>query len=140
MSRHRRLYTITLWLALSGVLLRGLIPVGFMPGWAGSTMGGEPSWLIVCPAGELQVLLPQTHHHHHDNGGPDHSGHRIGEAHLGCPFAAAATPALPLALTALTIDAGVPAAVAQTRVSLLVSVAQRRLPPARAPPSFSVVL
>ena len=150
--RDSRLRLLALWLALSGVLLRGLVPTGFMPGWTQAGDDGSRSWLTICPAGELQALLPQSphaHHHHHHPGmvmavgaadsGVDHSAHRIGEAHLGCPFAAAATPTLPLSLAALSLPEGAlqfTGAAAPIRVGI---PAARRLPPARAPPAGRVI-
>ncbi|GAC1628427.1 MAG: hypothetical protein NVS9B10_18340 [Nevskia sp.] len=138
-----------LWLALGSVLLRGLVPAGFMPGWTQAGTDGRYSWLTICPAGELQALLPQDPHaqHHHHPGaaampagtaaaaaGMDHSAHRLGEAHLSCPFAAAAAPGLPVALAALALPAPGLAFVAAQRPPGPLATRLRRLPPARGPP------
>jgi hypothetical protein len=144
MSRFRsRLRLAALWLALAGVLLRGLVPAGFMPGWTQAGTDGSRSWLMVCPAGELATLLPADPHahHHHMQGaaaGDDHDAHRIGEAHLGCPFAAVAAPALPSAATTfLAISRPTTSAVPFGSLAPPTSD-QRRLPPARAPPVSAV--
>lgn len=80
------LHAFALWLALSAVLLRSLIPVGFMPGWTGS--GGEQaSWLIICPASPLSAALaPSGHGAHAGN-----AGHHDHAAMLAAMAAEAAT-------------------------------------------------
>lgn len=55
LRRQSPLTRAVVWLALAGVLLRGLIPVGFMPGWIGAVPGAA-SWLVICPASELSRL------------------------------------------------------------------------------------
>lgn len=59
MFRSRsHLQSIALWLALAGVALRSLVPVGFMPGWTDAAAnGGERSWLIICPTSPLHEAL-----------------------------------------------------------------------------------
>lgn len=62
------LHSFALWLALSAVVLRSLIPVGFMPGWTGTGEEGG-RWLIICPASPLSAALvppaqPAGHHDH----------------------------------------------------------------------------
>lgn len=133
--RFSHVRRFALLMAVAGVLLRGLIPPGFMPGWTGELEGQARSWLAICPAGELQALLPRGHHHHHH--GADHSRHQLSEAHLSCPFAAAAAPALPsspfTSVFAPTVaDAGIAAVVTSA-----VFVFPRLRPPARAPPRNS---
>lgn len=77
MFRSRsHLQSIALWLALAGVALRSLVPVGFMPGWTDAAAnGGERSWLIICPTSPLHEALaspvartaqasPLLHHDH----------------------------------------------------------------------------
>ena len=82
MLRSRsHLQAFALWLALAGVVLRSLVPVGFMPGWAGAAGdGGEARWLIVCPTSPLHGALaspapapadPHAEHHGH-HAGMDH--------------------------------------------------------------------
>lgn len=63
------LHSFALWLALSAVVLRSLIPVGFMPGWTGTGEEGG-RWLIICPASPLSAALaPPANKHagHHDH-------------------------------------------------------------------------
>ncbi len=67
------LHSFALWLALSAVVLRSLIPVGFMPGWTGTGEEGG-RWLIICPASPLSAALaspaaklPGAHTSHHDH-------------------------------------------------------------------------
>lgn len=62
------LHCFALWLALSALVLRSLVPVGFMPGWTGvGAEGGH--WLIICPASPLSAALapPAAKHAHHDH-------------------------------------------------------------------------
>ena len=102
-------HAIALWLALSAVVLRSLIPVGFMPGWTGSSGGESASWLIICPASPLSAALaPKASSHaghpHHDhaamlaamaaatstgNGDP-HAGHHAGMHHDAATMSVAA--------------------------------------------------
>lgn len=103
------LHSFALWLALSAVVLRSLIPVGFMPGWTGSSGGESASWLIICPASPLSAALaPKASSHaghpHHDhaamlaamaaatstgNGDP-HAGHHAGMDHDAATMSVAA--------------------------------------------------
>ncbi len=66
------LHSFALWLALSAVVLRSLIPVGFMPGWTGSGVEAGNRWLIICPASPLSAALAapvaaHSGHGHHDH-------------------------------------------------------------------------
>jgi len=76
-------------LALPALLLRALIPVGFMPVATADGLSIE-----FCPdAGPLPAAAsaaadPHAHHHHHHQGGPDPSS---ASHHAPCPFAASAT-------------------------------------------------
>ncbi len=72
-------------LALPALLLRALIPVGFMPVATADGLSIE-----FCPdAGPLPAAAdPHAHHHHHTEGGPDPSS---ASHHAPCPFAASAT-------------------------------------------------
>jgi hypothetical protein len=138
--------SLTLWLALSGLLLRALIPGGFMPGWTQQQADGTRSWLVICHAGELQSLLRKPINLRYRCSGNygvaaadnAHTGHQIGEAHLGCPFAAAATPALPTAPTLPFFISAAHAAVIGVYRHAIQATSSRRLPPARAPPLASV--
>ena len=61
LRRPSPLTRAAVWLALAGVVLRSLIPVGFMPGWIGAVPGAA-SWLVICPASELSqlaVVIPE---------------------------------------------------------------------------------
>jgi hypothetical protein len=111
-----------LWLALAAVLLRALLPQGFMLERA----AGEPRiGLAICYASPLARLRA-------DHGTPGGT-----QAHADCAFAAASGPALP---SAVSLSGGV--AGRQPFASGWVAVlnpgtALRVQPPARAPPLFS---
>lgn len=144
MIRTRRLQTVALLFALAGVLLRSFIPPGFMPGGAGSA--GQPaSWLMICPGGELAALQPDihAHMHHHHGGAPgqsdEHGAHILSEAHLSCPFAAAAAMALPTALAAFDPLIAAVEFISDPLPRRIHSVSALRLPPARAPPVSPIV-
>ena len=137
------LHLLALWLALCSVLLRGLVPVGFMPGWAQAGAGGQRSWLTLCPAGDLRALLPQAgagHHHHAGmvmtaaGDAEEHLAHRLDKADLSCPFAAADVPALPPSLAALSLVEGPPVASAAVLPLRPSAGSIQRLPPVRGPP------
>ncbi|WP_293370081.1 hypothetical protein [Nevskia sp.] len=157
MFRSRsHLHATALWLALAGVLLRSLVPVGFMPGWTDTAAkDGQAAWLIICPTSPLHAALaapvavdPHAHHHggmdhgampaadphaNHDAG--QHEGHRIAAAHLSCPFAGAGSPALPSVAYTTAFAASGSTAPDVARPSAVILAVQRRLPPARAPPA-----
>src|ERR1044071_7131983 len=62
-------------LALAALILRALLPAGWMP--------DAQAGLVICAAGTLGVI-------HHDGAPGDSSGHADGKvAHEECPFAAA---------------------------------------------------
>lgn len=101
MFRSRsHLQSMALWLALAGVALRSLVPVGFMPGWTDAAAGGDARWLIICPTSPLYAALqaapdaapvaghdgPSAEHAHHAGGHHDHA------AMLAAQAAAAADP------------------------------------------------
>ena len=136
-----RLHRLALWLALGGVLLRGLVPAGFMPGWAQVDADGQRSWLSICTAGELRALLPAGHHHHAGmvmtaaGDAEEHLAHRLDEADLSCPFAAADVPALPTTLASLNLVEGPPVASATVLPLRPGAGSIQRLPPVRGPPS-----
>ncbi len=94
------------WWALAllpALLLRALVPAGFMP-----AVGSGSLALVFCePAG--QAAGPHAHHHP----GADGAGHGRHSASAECPFAQSAAPALPtLAAVAIghPLVAHVPAA------------------------------
>jgi hypothetical protein len=107
-------------LALAGMLLRGLLPAGFMLPDAAQARAGAP--LVLCSGGALQA----------DRG--------AGSAHDGavhaCAFALAAAPALAAAAPAPAFFAP---AFAPAPASAAARVAARTtlLPPARGPPIHS---
>jgi hypothetical protein len=142
-ARHRQpLRAVLSWLLLASLLLRGLVPLGFMPGWDRAANEGKSAWLIVCPAGDLQALLANTGLHAHCEGrgrNGEHAGHRLHEAHLSCPFATAAAPGLPTAPADLCLVFEGLRTVARQSSPCLICALQRRLAPARAPPRFSLV-
>ncbi len=116
-----------------------MIPAGFMPGWTDGGTDSGRSWLMICPAGELQALMPAGPHAHHHHAGMTmdagaHNGHRIGEAHLSCPFAGAAAPVLPTP----EVSAAPPACTAfffsGARPEAFVADFLGRLPSAHGPP------
>jgi hypothetical protein len=120
-------------LALPALLLRALIPVGFMPVATADGLSIE-----FCPdAGPLPAAAsaaadPHAHHHHHTEGGADPSS---ASHHAPCPFAASAT------LAAAPEAASVPAAHALERASGDAEVSARAFVPSivraqspRAPP------
>lgn len=71
MFRSRsHLHAFALWLALAGVVLRSLVPVGFMPGWTdGAAKSSDARWLIICPTSPLYGALasPAAAPKHHDH-------------------------------------------------------------------------
>jgi hypothetical protein len=75
------------------LILRALIPAGFMP-----AVGAGSLALVFCEPG---VLAAGAHaaHQHHGQDGPGHAGHL---AAGDCPFAQSAAPALP-ALAAVAV-------------------------------------
>jgi hypothetical protein len=86
LRKRRRRWAL---LALPALLLRALIPVGFMP-----VATADGFSIEFCPdAGPLPAAAsaaadPHAHHHHHTEGGPDRSS---ASHHAPCPFAASAT-------------------------------------------------
>jgi hypothetical protein len=86
LRKQRRRWAL---LALPALLLRALIPVGFMPLATAQGLSIE-----FCPdAGPLPVAAsaaadPHAHHHHHHAGGADPSS---ASHHAPCLFAASAT-------------------------------------------------
>ena len=121
-SRHHGFRQFALWLALAAVLLRALLPAGFMP----ERRAGERGiGLAICYASPLAKLRA-------DQGQP--SGIHD---HASCAFSAAAGPGLPSA----GIRSEQKPAVAADLAALDVSGSRSRFsngrPPARAPPAFS---
>jgi hypothetical protein len=75
---------------LPALLLRALIPAGFMP----AVGAGSPGLVFCEPGAAGTAALPAHHHHPH---GHDDAGHGSHRAAGECPFAQSAAPALPAA-------------------------------------------
>src|SRR3954465_6353268 len=115
-------------LILAALLLRFMVPAGFMVGTAAS---GAPA-LVICPGFEASLHVAAMHHHrpapHHDP-----ANHR----EAPCPFGALAAPALPPAPhaflpppAALAEAAALPPRIAAAAPSLAAPP-----PPATGPPT-----
>jgi hypothetical protein len=120
------------WL-LPLIVIRALVPVGFMPAWEHGALT-----MVLCePDGVLAQAGMPAHHHHADAPGGAPSPHH---AHGECPFGQSTGPALWPALT--------PVATAYTLIGLqpatVTSVAERRIPPRyqapRGPPATVLIL
>lgn len=120
------------WVAyalLAGLLVRALIPVGFMPGPSGLEFcqGGMPSM-------SAMASMP-AHHHHHVEGqqAPSHStGH--GE---GCVFAGSAAGLAPPCLpnTAVPVQVATAYPVPSTSITSSPTILRAQTP--RGPPALS---
>ena len=129
-----------LWLAIAAVLLRALIPDGFMPEHRAGQRGLV---LAFCSAGPLAGLRARQSsslaeaRQLADGRDPANPGHPAGDTHLGCPFASAAAPGLPAAPVAiLSTPFGAAAPLRFLAVSVAFAVFRIR-PPSRAPPRYS---
>jgi hypothetical protein len=116
-------------LLVVALVLRALIPVGFMPGGNGQLA------LQICPEGFPAALLHASDHHHHDSQGSTGHDHKSWmQGH--CPFGAAAgAPAVCQALV-VTVDikSAAPPPDTETVAAALdfrFLVAQPRAPPVR---------
>lgn len=118
------------WLLLAGLFLRAAMPAGYMPGNTQNLANGMP--LVLCSGGVLKVLAAN------DVLAPaDAAQHQSQDASSSCPFAFAATPALPAwppAAIALERLSEAPAPAAGIRAFALGS---HRQPPVRGPPLLS---
>ncbi len=124
MSSTRSLrHQLTICLILAAVLLRGLIPAGFMP--ASGEAARHGALLMLCFHGQLAA---QPH------GGGKHAD---GAPLEQCPFGAAAAPSLPGSAVAFHL----PPALAYARPAFVLAAVRgdspRLQPPARAPPPLS---
>jgi|SRR5580704_11903274 hypothetical protein len=104
-SRGRRLVALLLPL----LVVRALIPFGFMPVVAGGgmTIGFCPGEADLPPgiAAAHQSAAQHLDHHHAGHHSPGHPGDPGGAAHHApCLFAASAAPAFAPALLALAVD------------------------------------
>jgi hypothetical protein len=119
--RHRNLRQCALWLAIAAVLLRAMLPDGFM--LQGRHGGGLE--LAICYASPLAKLRA-------DQGQTD-----LFHLHGDCAFAACAVPALPSAAAVADFGPAAAAPALAFNAFGFVSASDRRLPPARAPPLVS---
>ena len=71
---------------LPALLVRALVPAGFMP-----AVGAGSLALVFCEPGAM-AAAPHAHHH---VPGPDGAAHGAHSASAECPFAQSAAPALP---------------------------------------------
>ncbi|MDR3418029.1 MAG: hypothetical protein P4L83_17790 [Nevskia sp.] len=110
---------IAVWLALAGVLYRGLIPAGFMP--ASGEAARHGTLLALCSHGALHV----------HGGDGAHAGYWSLDQ---CPFGAAAGPGLPAARMAWDGAPPPRATPCPHYAHLRIETAALRLPPARGPP------
>jgi len=117
---HHRWQLLALWLAVAGVLFRGLIPAGLMPATAEAARHG--SWLVLCTHGQT---VQQAH--------AGHGGASPGQ----CPFAAAASPAVPGSWLAPAFSFGGAEYHPGWGSIVNLGTSPRLQPPARAPPLFS---
>jgi len=129
LPNHKR---VLQWLALSGVLLRILVPAGFMPADV-----GDGWYLKLCPDGmpaSTMVALFGHHHHHHADGHADGQEEHFAADMLQCDLGgglSADTVAygvqLSVAVAATGIDETQPVAPATVRA--LPSAYHPRAPP-----------
>lgn len=101
-----RLSRLALWLFLAGVLMRGLIPVGYMIDYAALENGSSP--IVLCPTGlegtSIYDILTGTGHKHaaHAHGEPGVSG-EADRVHHDAPCVFAAVAALAAVLLAFAL-------------------------------------
>lgn len=128
LRKPTRLHHSALLIALGAMMLRALIPAGYMPNWSG---GHAKAWLAICHAGALQVLVEPARRASGEPIKPTDS------SRFECPYAALAAPGLaPATWSVSTPPRPLPAVL--TSLTSLVSAEQPRRPPARAPPRHSV--
>ena len=119
LRKPRRRLRLTL-LALAALVLRALIPAGFMPAH------DAPLALEICPEGFPAGLLRAAHHHDHGTGGGAHGDHCLFGSSCGGGPLLQASHCLS-SVTALQVAMPRPAAPA-------VPVRLVHLPQARGPP------
>jgi hypothetical protein len=120
--RHRRFSACAAWLALAAVVLRGLLPFGYMPARAS---GGETGITLVWCSGGSFVAHPKAP-------GLPSSLHAA-----QCAFAFSAMAALPPATAALVALTVFPEQLRPLYRTLPTSARPHIRPPARAPPLLS---
>ncbi|MFI4979015.1 MAG: hypothetical protein ACHQIO_01575 [Nevskiales bacterium] len=135
--RRPRYQQLALWLAIAAVLLRALIPDGFMPEHRAGQRGLV---LAFCSAGPLAALRAQpafvaaSELAHAPDGDP---GHHPMEDHAGCAFASAAAPGVPVTFVSMSWALHEGAAVAGWLRHATIPAAAHIRPPSRAPPRYS---
>lgn len=135
--RRPRYQQLALWLAFAAVLLRALIPDGFMPE---HRPGQRGLVLAFCSAGPLAALRSQqafatvAEFAHAPDGDP---GHHPTEDHAGCAFASAAAPGVPVILASMSWSPQAGTAPSAWLRSIVVSAAAHVRPPLRGPPRYS---
>jgi hypothetical protein len=72
---------------LAALLLRALVPAGFMP-----AVGSGSLALVFCQPGAPIAAGPHARHHHQGHDGAGQGSHSASSA---CPFAQSAAPSLP---------------------------------------------
>jgi hypothetical protein len=90
---NRRPAAVAIAWLLALVLLRSLVPTGFMPA------GEDGRFTLILCEGQGSLPIPAVpmpaaaghHHHHHEGGSAPSSGHHMGE---DCAYAQSAHPAL----------------------------------------------
>lgn len=113
---------LTLWLVLAGLLLRAMIPDGFMPERREATGGIALAFCYASPLAKLRADhgIPSTQH-----------------AHEQCAFAAATGPALLAATIEPAYQHGDTTGLAEPSAPLRLSLYRNGRPPVRGPPVFS---
>ncbi len=120
--RRRKLFAFAVWLALSAMFVRGLLPFGYMPAQAsGGTAGLTLVW---CSGGSLAAS-------------PKSPGIPFGEHADKCPFAFAAMAVFPLAAAADFSLFAYASEVPEPYQAALATAFPYIHPPARAPPFVS---
>lgn len=114
-----RRHPLALQLAILAVLLRAVLPGGFMPVRAADGSGVA---MVLCSADAARRAASQPH---------DDTARVL---HGACAYAAAAAPALPPTLAHFHADTRIAAAPLFLGQQTASPTAERRRPPARAPP------
>jgi len=113
---------LTLWLVLAGLLLRAMIPDGFMPERREGTGGVALAFCYASPLAKLRA---------------DHGAPTPAHEHSQCVFAAATGPALLAATTDEVHAYGGTSGPVEPYAPLTLSLYSKVRPPVRGPPAFS---
>jgi len=122
-SRRHRGWAIAL---LAALLLRALVPAGFMP-----AVGAGSLALVFCEPGALVAAGVHGAHHH----GHDGAGNGTHSAAAECPFAQSAAPSLPTLAALPPAHSLVAHVLALGRVTSALRPVPLRYAAARGPPS-----